>query len=150
MKTKTRSRSAFSLVEVTLALGVASFSLVPLFALLPVGLNSTKQSVEQMAAANILTAAAANLRGAPSPSGSAVTYISEDGQSSNVLNASSRWVLHTWTTSPSAYSFDQGAGVQAVGNRSATRVRLLLTWPPGANYLAPGGSVETSISVDSN
>ena len=44
MKPSIQAGAAFSLVEVTLALGVAAFSLVALFGLLPVGLN-TKSSL---------------------------------------------------------------------------------------------------------
>ena len=57
---------AFSLVEVTLALGIASFALMAVLGLLPVGLKSVKNANEQAAAANVLNAIAECLRSASS------------------------------------------------------------------------------------
>jgi len=56
---------AFSLVEVTLALGVAGFCLTTLFGLLPVGLNSNQSAVEQTAAAGIADTVLSDLRVTP-------------------------------------------------------------------------------------
>ena len=58
--------TAFSLIEVTLALGIVSFALVAVLGLLPVGLKSVKNANEQAGAANVLNAIAANLRTATS------------------------------------------------------------------------------------
>ena len=52
---KTRLSAAFSLVEVTLALGVAAFCLIAVFGLLPVGVNSDQTSIQQTAAASLAT-----------------------------------------------------------------------------------------------
>ena len=57
---------AFSLVEVTLALGIASFALMAVLGLLPVGLKSVKNANEQAGAANVLNAIAECLRTATS------------------------------------------------------------------------------------
>ena len=57
--------SAFSLVEVTLALGVMAFCLVALLGLLPVGMNSNRDALEQTAAASIASAVAVDLRQTP-------------------------------------------------------------------------------------
>jgi uncharacterized protein (TIGR02598 family) len=62
----TRSaRSAFTLIEVSLALGVASFCLLSVFGLVPVGLAANQNSAQQTAAAGIATAISADLRGTP-------------------------------------------------------------------------------------
>ena len=53
---------AFTLIEVTLALGVAGFCLVTIFGLLPVGLNSNQASMEQTMAGNISSAILGDLR----------------------------------------------------------------------------------------
>ena len=58
--------SAFSLVEVTLALGIVSFALIAVLGLMPVGLKVVKNANEQAGAANVLTAIAASLRSASS------------------------------------------------------------------------------------
>lgn len=60
-----RNHQAFSLVEVTLALGVAGFCLTTLFGLLPVGLNSNQNAVEQTTAAGIADSVLADIRATP-------------------------------------------------------------------------------------
>jgi type II secretory pathway pseudopilin PulG len=60
-----RHLAAFSLVEVTLALGVMAFCLVALLGLLPVGLNSNRGALEQTAAASVASAVAVDLRQTP-------------------------------------------------------------------------------------
>ena len=57
-----QNAAGFSLIEVTLALGVAVFCLVTLFGLLPVGLTSNQDSLEQTMAGNIASAIVADLR----------------------------------------------------------------------------------------
>jgi len=57
--------SAFSLVEITLALGVAAFCLIAVFSLLPVGMQTNQSARSQTAATGILTALVADLRTTP-------------------------------------------------------------------------------------
>ncbi|MFZ4779265.1 MAG: Verru_Chthon cassette protein B [Terrimicrobiaceae bacterium] len=61
--------SAFSLVEVTLALGIVSFCLLAVVGLLPAGLKSIKNANEQAGAANVVGAVADSVRTASSPDG---------------------------------------------------------------------------------
>lgn len=63
MMARTRS-TAFSLVEITLALGVAGFCLITAFGLLAVASQTQRQSVQQTTANGILSEEAANLRAA--------------------------------------------------------------------------------------
>jgi len=65
MKTLRKSPPAFSLIEVTIALGIAAFCLITVFALLPIGINTNQNAFEQTAAAGIATAIAADLHGTP-------------------------------------------------------------------------------------
>ncbi len=60
---------AFSLVEVTLAIGIVSFALLAVVALLPIGLQSVKNATEQAAAAEVLRALSAELRAASTADG---------------------------------------------------------------------------------
>ncbi len=64
-----RTRSAFSLIEVTVALGIASFGLLAVAGLLPVGLNSVKTSREEAAATKCLEQLSIALRTATLDSG---------------------------------------------------------------------------------
>ena len=54
--------SAFSLVEVVLAIGIISFALLAVIGLLPVGMKSAQNSREQAAAANVMNGIANALR----------------------------------------------------------------------------------------
>ena len=67
-----RSRAAFSLVEVTLALGLAAFCLVALLGLLPLGNNQNLDASKATAATDMTGAIIADLRsvgsGGPGPS----------------------------------------------------------------------------------
>ena len=65
MKSSPVDRCGFSLVEVTLALGVASVCLIAIFGLLPVGLRTNQDAIQQVAAADILGAVMTDLRATP-------------------------------------------------------------------------------------
>src|SRR6476661_5375358 len=56
---------AFSLVEVTLALGIAAFCLIAVFGLVPVGVLTNRNATSQTRATNIMTAVVADLRATP-------------------------------------------------------------------------------------
>jgi type II secretory pathway pseudopilin PulG len=65
MKILRHPRPGFSLIEVTIALGIAAFCLITVFALLPIGINTNNNAFEQTTAAGIATAIAADLHGTP-------------------------------------------------------------------------------------
>lgn len=69
-------RRAFSLVEVTMAIGIVSFCLLALVGLLPVGLNAIKTSREEAAAANVLELVCGSIRKAEavSTNGTSIKY----------------------------------------------------------------------------
>jgi Tfp pilus assembly protein PilV len=56
---------AFSLVEVTLALGIAGFCLIAVFGLMPVGVQTNRNATSQTTATNIMAAVVADLRATP-------------------------------------------------------------------------------------
>jgi type II secretory pathway pseudopilin PulG len=62
MKRPLSGSAAFSLVEVTLALGVASFCLIVLLGLLPSGLKTQQSSVQQTTANQIISTIYSDLR----------------------------------------------------------------------------------------
>ncbi len=61
IKHAVRKRAAFSLVEVTLALGIAAFCLLTVFALLPVALKTQQASIQQTTANTIISQIVADL-----------------------------------------------------------------------------------------
>jgi hypothetical protein len=133
----------FSLVEVVLALGVTSISLLSLLALLPVGLSTSSAAIEQTAANGLLTAVLADLqaipptqpRGAmtqatqsryglvipasePITTSSTITtlYFSAGGQCSNYVQEDSSYRL-TLTYLPCSTV------------NAPTQVKMLVSWP---------------------
>jgi uncharacterized protein (TIGR02598 family) len=167
---KLRAHRAFTLIEVTLALGVAGFCLVTIFGLLPVGLTSNQASVEQTMAGNISSAIVSDLRsaqplgtgtsprfGLPIPAaGAAATmhtvYLAASGSATAVDGVP--------VTSGSAISRYR-ATVQFIPPQSSvpltvTVVRVLITWPaladPNSQTLPANysGSYEADTTLDRN
>ena len=62
MKRLKSSIAAFSLVEVTLALGIAAFCLIAVFGLVPVGVQTNRNATSQTAATNILSSVVSDIR----------------------------------------------------------------------------------------
>jgi uncharacterized protein (TIGR02598 family) len=145
----------FSLVEVTLALGVAAICLVTVFAFLPVGLRTIQNANEQAASADIIGAVAADLRATPAtvstsprlaipipanPVGATTTttlFFDTDGEFSPALTANSRYQL-TVIFLPNP------------GARSATLVSLKMTWPAAASPKNAAGFGEMFLALDRN
>ena len=138
----------FTLVEVALALGVASFCFVTIFALLPIGVNLNHTSIEQTAATNLISAVISDLRSTPktatvspryavAPSGSTTLYLREDGTTGTVADA--RYRLQVTLAAPTT------------GKRIATKGRILVSWPGGQSDPAKAiGSVESFVALDRN
>src|SRR5882724_4262002 len=102
MKYSLRRVPAFSLVEVTLALGVAAFCLIAVFGLMPVGVQTNRNATSQTAATNIMAAAVADLRATPTFNATstqfgitfgtnATRYFDSAGQFTTSLNTDSRY-----------------------------------------------------------
>ena len=163
-------------MEVTLALGIAAFCLVAIFGLLPVGLNSNLNAVEQAAAANAAGSVLADLRaagtgaasmqfGIPLPANSTTTastyslFLREDGS----------WAAAANTTRAAVPGADADPAQQpryrvtitfhpppANLPRNATGVRVLVTWPAVADPTAGNppthfsGSFDTVAALDRN
>lgn len=144
---------AFSLVEVTMALGIAAFSLLAIFGLLPVGIKSHRNAIEQTAAAGIATGIIADLRATPNTNSTTANYsitipdstqihLREDGSRDSSSGAEARYLATITFTVPSQ-------------PKAATLVHLLITWPaaadignnPPKNFF---GSFEAVTALDRN
>ena len=144
---KKRSTAAFSLVEVTLAIGVAAFCLIAVFGLVPVGVQTNRNATSQTAATNIAAAVAADLRATPATSttssqfaitfGTARTlYFDGAGQFTTLLSANSRYQLNvSWNSS---------------GFTGLRYADVKVTWPAAATPANASGSVETFAAFDRN
>ena len=135
---KHHNSSAFSLVEVTLAIGIAAFCLITVFALVPVAVLANRNATSQTAATNVMASVTADMRattGSTSPQygitfGTPKTlYFDGAGQFTASLGANSRYrVSVTFPSSPSGLSY---ADIKA-------------TWPAPADpaTTTPSGSAE--------
>ena len=150
---------SFSLVEVTLALGVAAVSLLAIFSLLPIGLQTNQRSIMQTASADILSAVAADLRATPvtNPRGNATTstqfgisipaagstetttlFLNSAGRSDTSLRPDSRYRM--------TVTFVSNGG----GAKAATFADLKITWPAGAAVTNAQGTAEMFAAFDRN
>lgn len=147
MKRCSSASNSFSLVEVTVALGVTAFCLVAVFGLLPVGLKANQNSISQTAAASILSAVIADMRATPKSASSSVQfgitfgtettlYFDNEGKPSSSLGPNSRYQLKIRFPS-------NGSGTTA-----ATFADLKVTWPAAAAPENALGSSEVFAAFD--
>lgn len=150
--------TAFSLVEMTLALGLSAFCLTAIMGLLPVGLRSSQEAREQTAATGLLSTVAADLRAAASTEDRetaspqfkikipanpvaegeepARLYLDSEGRPVAADTPGSRYRL-TIHFLPNS-------------TRTATLATLQLTWPAPADPATAEGSVQTFLALDRN
>jgi uncharacterized protein (TIGR02598 family) len=146
MKNSLRCSAGFSLVELTLALGIAAFCLIAVLGLVPVAALTNRNATSQTAATNIIASVIADMRATTSSTspqynitfGTAKTlYFDGAGQFAISLGANSRYrVRITFSSSPSGLSY---AYVKA-------------TWPAPVDpaTTTPSGSVEIFAAFDRN
>jgi uncharacterized protein (TIGR02598 family) len=137
---------AFSLVELTLALGIAAFCLIAVMGLIPVAMQTNRNATSQTAANGIIASVIADMRSTTSSIspqygitfGNAKTlYFDSVGQFTTLLGANSRYRLTvTFPSSPSGLSY---ANVKA-------------TWPAPVDpsTTIPSGSAEIFAAFDRN
>jgi uncharacterized protein (TIGR02598 family) len=138
--------SGFSLIEVTLAIGIAAFCLLAVMGLIPIAVQTSRNATSQTAANGIIASVIADMRAttsATSPQyvitfGTAKTlYFDGVGQFTTSLGANSRYrVRITFPSSPSGLSY---ADVKA-------------TWPAPVDpaTTTPSGSAEIFAAFDRN
>jgi uncharacterized protein (TIGR02598 family) len=146
MKLFAHRASAFSLVEVTLALGIAAFCLIAVFGLMPVGVQTNRNATSQTATTNIIAAVVSDLRATPTTSatssqfaitfGTAKTlYFDGAGQGATSLGANSRYQVNiTFPSSPTGLRYAD----------------VKVTWPAAATSANASGSVEMFAAFDRN
>ena len=135
----------FSLVEVTLALGIAAFCLIAVFGLMPIGVQTNRNATSQSVATNIMTAVVSDLRATVTTTSSqfAITfgtnttlYFDGTGQFTTSLSTNSRYRLDvTWS----------GSGWN--GLRYAD---VKVTWPAAGAPANASGSTEMFAAFDRN
>ena len=168
---KRQFTSAFSLIELTLALGVAAFCLIAVFGLVPVAALTNRNATSQTAATNIMAAVVADLRAAPKTNSwsyqfaitfgtNATRYFDSQGQCScdsagvQKPNPSAGDCSLSW--SPALQPRYQLAVTWNITNITGSCsaalpcVDLKVTWPAAATAPSASGSAEMFVGLDRN
>lgn len=159
--------AGFSLIEVTLAIGVAAFCLVAIMGLFPVGLNANQASLQGTLAADVATRIFADLRTTPLAGGTAshlyaiafpspglssttTMLVSPSGSGTNgIVDPNYKTTNSPWD--PIRFQVNAilatpplppGANSSAPPPGQATRVRILVSWPAGATPANASGYYE--------
>jgi uncharacterized protein (TIGR02598 family) len=148
-----REQLGFSLVEITLALGIGAFCLLAVFGLMPVGVQTNRTATSQTAAANVMAAVIADLRATPKANNTSTQfgitfgtnplplYFDGSGRFTMSLGANSRYQLNvTWNVANST-----GACSAALPCAD-----LKVTWPAAATTANATGSAEMFAAFDRN
>lgn len=151
------SKSAgFSLVEITLALGVAAVSMLAIFGLLATASQVNHAATEQTASTDILTAVGNDLRATPGSTSTSLGYGITIPP--NPVGSSTSTTLYFDTAGESSTSLASGSRYRLVvtflptpTGRFATRVNLRMTWPAAADPTNGNTqSAEMFVALDRN
>jgi type II secretory pathway pseudopilin PulG len=163
---------AFSLVEVTLALGIAAFCLIAVFGLLPIGVQTNRNATSQTAATNIMAAVAADLRATPGCAKSVqfgiqfgtptTLYFDGQGQSScdsaglqkyqyNPLNCLASTCSGSWSPALQL-RYRLNVTWNSSGWNGLRYADVKVTWPAPVDpaTITPSGSAEMFVAFDRN
>jgi hypothetical protein len=165
MKRSLQVTAAFSLAEITIALGVAAFCLVAVLGMLPVGLKTQQAGIKQTTANSIISQIVGKLRAAVRvPPGKSDT-------------SDPKWLLHPhtgggpWDPAPDTLFFtNEGNSVgSGITNDSVYRgtityyvpptpgyttslADITVSWPPQVDPTSPtgvlAGKVETFVAIN--
>jgi uncharacterized protein (TIGR02598 family) len=151
MNRQSHSPAGFSLVEVTLALGVAAFCLIALFGLLPLGIQTHQSSISQTAAASVLSSVFADLRATPKTSLTSPQYDITFGIAKFLFfDGEGRAVTPTDPNATPRYRVTITFPASPVGAFAPTFVSIKITWPALVDpaTTTPAGLVETFAAFD--
>jgi type II secretory pathway pseudopilin PulG len=170
---------AFSLVEVTLALGVAAFCLLAVFGLMPIGVQTNRNATSQTAATNTMAAVVADIRATPKTTSTSAQYsiniptdptsppefvppdfVPCSGDPPQTSNTSQIRYIDSQgqqvppSTSPPRYRLIVTfvKNTTATSTTGATYAHLKVTWPAAIDPCAitPSGSAEMFAAFDRN
>ena len=161
MKSWNYRTAAFSLVEVTLALGVAAFCMIAVFGLLPVGVQTNQRATSQTAATSIMANVIADLRATPKPPSinTSVQYQVRFGTSKTLYFDSSGRCSTDLAGTIKPDSFSWSPPIQTRYQLNVTfpwtsgltyGADLKVTWPAAATVTNARGSTEMFAAFDRN
>jgi len=151
MKLPFHRSAGLSLIEVTIAIGIAAFCLVALIGLLPLGIQTNQGSISQTAAASALSSVAADLRATPKTSLTSPQYDITFGTTKVLyLNGDGRSVDPRDPSATPRYRVTIAFPSSPIGAFAPTFVSLKVTWPALVDpaTATPAGLVETFAALD--
>jgi Tfp pilus assembly protein PilV len=166
MKLERRRPSGFSLVEVTLALGVAAFCLVTIFALLPTSFRTNQITIQQTADTTLARAIAADLQATPKTASDSPRYgitFPATGTASHTIFLQEDGTISGTQDTDADPSLNPRyrATITLIAptnplQKAATGIRIRLTWPALADKSAAAtpsnyaGAYEVFTAVNRN
>jgi uncharacterized protein (TIGR02598 family) len=147
VKTSSNARACFSLVEVTLALGVAAVSVIAIFGLLPIGAETNRNATSQTAAIHILAALNADLRATPNASSVSSRYTITFG-TPQTLYFDELGGFSDTPTSESKYRVDVAYPAGSGRSRAPIYVKLAVSWPAQATSANAAGTAQFFAAFD--
>jgi uncharacterized protein (TIGR02598 family) len=128
----------FSLVEVTLALGIFAFAFVAIMGLLPTGLNTADAAIRQSEVSKILTTATASIRGMRWEGGNLETGSWFGGDTLSFPAASEKVFLSEGgsITEFNNAKYEMTVDADYAGTKTKwpgqVRAAIKVSWPPGS------------------
>ena len=147
MKRTLQPTRSFSLVEVTVALGIAGFCLISVFALLPIGVQTNHNAISQSASASIIAAVFADMRATPKTSTTSVQFGIAFGTPTTLYFDSEGTPSRSIVTA-SRYQVNVAFPPNPSGPAGATFAHLKVTWPAAASSANAFGSTEAFAAFD--
>jgi uncharacterized protein (TIGR02598 family) len=142
-----KSLHAFSLVEVVLALVIVSFAMLGIVALLPAGAESTRDSLAESGAINVLSAVLMDRR-TTNPTAISTLYqipsLSIGSSNSFAVTAAN---TNSSDFSQSAYRVTYVITPPDPGRLDPYQIYVKVSWPAAAPALSAAGYVEASANV---
>jgi uncharacterized protein (TIGR02598 family) len=151
MNCRTHCSRGFSLIEVTLALGVAAFCLLALLGLLPLGVQTNQSSISQTAAGALMASVVADLRATPKASPTSAQYAVTFGAAKVLyFDVEGRPVPPDNPNSNGRYRLTITFPPSPVGSVAPTFACLKVSWPASVDPATtmPLGLVETFAAFD--
>jgi len=166
MNCRSRASSAFSLVEVTFALGVAAFCLIAVMGMLPVGLKTQHASIQQTTANEIMAGILNDLRAdVVLPPGQAskeqdsgfglhghwaLVAVPDTLFFTNAGNQTGSVAQGTFAPAPSDAVFRAKITYLFPPTATTSVANVIITWPAQVDptTVIPAGSVGTYIAVN--
>jgi uncharacterized protein (TIGR02598 family) len=143
------SSGAFSLIEVTIALGIAAFCLIAMLGLLPSGMRNAATASEQTATIGILGDVLSDLKGTPVSSTNSPRFeisIPTAGNSTSQTLYFSENGTKEDTVSQARYSVVANLSAPTGSTVANTQVRIY--WPAAASVANASGSIESVTVLD--